>query len=221
MRLATKTPLDKLLEGGIECDGVTNIYGPAGSGKTNIAISATLANEKKTVYIDTEGSFSLDRFFQLGGSERHLKRLLFIEPASWKMQHENVLHLDKILEKEPVGLIVIDSIVALYRLELDDTNYQAMNRQLATQYSVLSQLSRTHKIPVLVTNQVYGTEERIEITSRTVAKYWSKTLVELKKTEHPNHRVAFLRRHRSLPEGKHVEFVIEKDRLKETGRFVL
>jgi DNA repair protein RadB len=218
MKLATNTPLDKLLDGGIETDAITNIYGPAGSGKTNIAISTTLANEKKTIYIDTEGSFSLERFTQLGGNEKLLKKLIFIEIATWGEQNEKVKNLLSITDG--VGLIVIDSIVALYRLELSNDNFQHMNRQLATQYSMLSSICRKFKIPVLVTNQVYSMGDNVELTSRTIGKYWSKALVELKKTERDSHRLAILRKHRSLPEGRKIEFIIEQNGLKEAKKWI-
>src|SRR3989338_7486506 len=213
MKLATNTPLDKLLDGGIETNAITNIYGPAGSGKTNIAIATALSNAKKTIYIDTEGSFSLERFMQLGGSEKHLKKIMFIEPATWSEQSEKVQNLAGILDG--VGLIVIDSIVSLYRLELSNDNFQHMNRQLATQYSTLSRICRKFNIPVLVTNQVYSIGDTVELTSRTIGKYWSKVLIELKKTEQDNYRIAILRKHRSLPEGRKIEFIIEQTGLKE------
>src|SRR3989338_4023127 len=154
MKLATRTPLDKLLDGGIETNAITNIYGPAGSGKSNIAIATTLSNEKKTIYIDTEGSFSLELFMQLGGDEKKIKRVFFIEPHSWTDQHEKVQNLAGVLDG--VGLIVIDSIVSLYRLELSNDNFQYMNRQLASQYSTLSIICRKMNVPILVTNQVYS-----------------------------------------------------------------
>ncbi len=218
MKLATNTPLDKLLDGGIESDAITNIYGPAGSGKTNIAISATLANEKKTVYMDTEGSFSLERFTQLGGNEKKLKKIIFIETHLWGNQHEKIQNLSSILDG--VGLVIIDSIVALYRLELSNDNFQHMNRQLATQYSILSSICRKINIPILVTNQVYSIGDTVELTSRTIGKYWSKTLIELKKTERDNHRLAILRKHRSLPEGRKIEFIIEGNCLKEAKKWI-
>jgi len=31
MKMKTNTPLDKLLDGGLETDAITNVYGPAGS----------------------------------------------------------------------------------------------------------------------------------------------------------------------------------------------
>ncbi|MBI2075784.1 MAG: DNA repair and recombination protein RadB [Candidatus Aenigmarchaeota archaeon] len=219
MRLMTNTPLDKLLSGGIETDAITNVYGPAGCGKTNIALCATIvcAEERKTVYIDTEGSFSLDRFKQLGGNENHLKNIIFMEPHAWKEQHALVQKLEAVVKKEDAGLIVIDSLVALYRLELDNENFQLINKQLATQYSILSMICRKYKIPVLVTNQVYGfgKDEQVELTSRAIAKYWSKALIELKKLDKPGSRVAIVRKHRSIAEGKSIEFEITEAKLKE------
>jgi len=224
-KISTGTPLDKLLNGGIERDTITNVYGPAGSGKTNVIISTILkcCKEKgKVVYIDTEGSFSLDRFNQLGGTEDDLKRILFVEVHTWDEQNKEMKKLEKIIEKEKISLIAIDSLVSLYRLELDSKNFQMINKQLATQYSILSRITRKQKIPVLVTNQVYGLRDaKIEMTSRTIAKYWSKALVELKKLEKENHRIAVLRKHRSLPEGKTIEFEIVQNGLKETGKFSL
>ena len=222
MKLATNTPLDKLLAGGIEEDAITNVFGPAGSGKTNITISATLQclKTKNVIYIDTEGSFSLDRFYQLGGDDKKAKKIMFIEPHTWEEQHSTVLDLESKITKN-VGLIVVDSFVALYRLELDKENFQKINKQLATQYSILSRIARRDKIPALVTNQVYNVGDNIELTSRTIARYWSKALIELKKLEKENHRIAILRKHRSLPEGQKIEFVIEQDKLRQLGKFEL
>lgn len=220
MRLATNTPLDKLLDGGIETDAITNIYGPPGSGKTNIMLSTSLScirSGKKVIYMDTEGSFSFDRFAQMGGTEKDLKNIVFVNVHEWDEQHRDVLKIDKVLDG--IGLVVIDSMVALYRLVMEEKNFQAINKQLATQYSILSRITRTKHIPVLITNQVYSRGEVTELTSRTIAKYWSKTLVELKRTEKENQRIAVIRKHRSLPEGRSIEFLITKDGLKQVGRF--
>jgi len=221
MKIKTNSPLDKLLDGGIDNDTVTNIYGPAGSGKTNIVLLTILncINDKKVIYIDTEGSFSFDRFNQLGGNEDLLKKIIFIEPSTWKDQHSHVKNLKKIIEKEKIGLISIDSVVTFYRLELNQENFQTVNKQLATQYSILSRIAREYKIPVLVTNQVYSKGEEIEITSRSIGHYWSKSLIELKKTDKANCRLAIIKKHRSLPEGKKIEFEITERGLKEIGKF--
>src|SRR3989338_3939636 len=140
-KLATNTPLDKILNGGLDRDAITNVYGPAGSGKTNIGLSASISCPEKVIYIDTEGSFSLERFRQMGG-EKKLASIIMLDVHTWDEQHKTVMKLEKIVEKEKVGLIVVDSLVNLYRLELDSANFQQTNRQLATQYSVLSRMTR-------------------------------------------------------------------------------
>lgn len=223
MKTLTNTPIDKLLDGGLENDAITNVYGPAGSGKTNIALAAALAcvsRGKKALYVDTEGSFSLERFQQIGGTEKTMKNILMIHVHSWDEQHRKIEELEKIIEKDKsVGVVIVDSLVALYRLEMDEKNYQSINKQLATQYSVFSRIARKHNIPVLVTSQVYSIGDKTEITSRQIARYWSKTLIELRRLERENQRIAVLRKHRSLPEGKSLEFEIVQTGLKAIGKF--
>lgn len=219
-KLPTNTPLDKILNGGLDRDAITNVYGPAGSGKTNIGLAAAISCSEKVIYIDTEGSFSLERFKQMGG-EKKLASIIMLDVHTWDEQHKTVMKLEKIVEKDKVGLIVVDSLVNLYRLELDSANFQQINRQLATQYSVLSRITRKFKIPVLVTNQVYSRGEEIELTSRMIARYWSKTLVELKKTDKENCRIAIIRKHRSVAEGKKIEFEITEKGMKQVGIFSL
>lgn len=223
-KIRTNSPLDKLLNGGIEYDAITNIYGPAGSGKTNIVLLAAITNscDKKVLYMDTEGSFSAERFRQLKGDEKNMKNIIFVEVHSWEEQHNQMQLIEGLVKSGEIGLIIIDSLVALYRLVLDRENFQIINKQLATQYSILSSITRKYKVPILVTNQVYGYrdggDEKIELTSRAIAKYWSKALIELKKAERSNHRVAIVRKHRSVAEGKNIEFEIKESELKEVGK---
>jgi len=221
-KLKTESPFDKLLDGGLEEDAITNVYGPAGCGKTNMTIISTLScirSGKKVVYMDTEGSFSVERFAQLGGTESDLKNVIFIDVHTWDEQCRETKRIESVIEG--AGLVVVDSMVSLYRLEMSESKFSEINRQLATQYSILSKISRKNKIPVLVTNQIYGVGEDTEVTSKTIAKYWSKTMIELRKTDRENTRLAILRKHRSMPENGKIEFEITRTGLKETGKFSL
>ncbi len=61
LSIGSKT-LDELLGGGVEAGAVTNICGEPGTGKTNICMLAALScisQEKKVIFIDTEGGFSI------------------------------------------------------------------------------------------------------------------------------------------------------------------
>ncbi len=205
--------LDELLGGGIEKNTLTNVYGPPGCGKTTLCLQTTVScikEGKKVVFIDTEGGFSKERLGQIAGDlEGPLDEIILIEPDNFDNQDENVDRLDKICEKKDVGLIVLDSLVTLYRLELSNGDTRDINSRLANQLSVLSNLSRKREIPVLITNQIYADIENggVELVSRDIAKYQSKCLIEMKKFERGK-RLAILRKHRSRPEGEETQVVI-------------
>ena len=62
--------LNAWLNGGYEKDIITMIAGPPGSGKTNFSILASCSqskDNKKVIFIDTEGGFSIDRVKQIVG----------------------------------------------------------------------------------------------------------------------------------------------------------
>ncbi|MAH42837.1 DNA repair and recombination protein RadB [archaeon] len=227
-KIPTGTPLDKIIDG-LEPGIITNIYGPAGSGKTNIIIASVLSmlrSGKKVVFIDTESNFSFERFSQLGGTDEMFKDIIFITPSSWDEQDRLVGRIFDKIKKQDIGLIVVDSMVALYRMEVADDNFRLINKQLAKQFSVLSNIARVLDIPVFVTSQVYSKREEsgdisIQVTSNRIAKYWSKTMIELQRLQRSGYRLAILRRHRSKPENMKIEFSIEQDRLKEIGKFSL
>lgn len=202
-------PLDGLLDGGIEHKSLTNLYGPPGSGKTNLALLAAMScinAGRKVLYIDTEGGFSPERFSQITRDfEKFSRNVVMIEPKTFEEQDKVVMGLEKKLDD--VGLIVLDSLVNLYRLELDDENFQKVNKRLSMQLAELSKISRDKDIPVLITNHMYSDNSGTQPVSRDITKYWSKCLVELVKLD-KGRRIAILRKHRSLPEGREVHFQI-------------
>ncbi len=220
MKLPVCPVIDKLLDGGIESGCITNFYGPSASGKSNIAFSAAasaLASGKKVLFVDTEGGFSVERLHQIcnGTSQMIGEKIILLEPKDWSEQKEAVKKLEAL--KEGVGLIVVDSITALWRLTVNDQNAQTVNNELALQLSILSKMAREQNIPVLITNQVYSDIEtgKIELSSKNIVKWWSKNLVELMHAGRTGCRIAIIKRARSLPEDKKIEFEICNEGLKE------
>ena len=59
--------INKLLNGGIDRDIITTVFGAAGTGKSNLAIIAALAAAKrgKVIFIDTESDLSIERAKQI------------------------------------------------------------------------------------------------------------------------------------------------------------
>lgn len=211
--------LDWLLEGGYEKEVITTIYGPAGSGKTNICLlcAAEMSN-KKVIYIDTEGSFSISRFRQITeGTKEKLRNIIILKPTTFEEQKKVFKELKKLISKQ-IGIIIVDSIAMLYRLEMGQTkNIYEVNKQLGSQLSILTEIARKNQIPVLITNQVYQDfeqKDKVNIVGGDLLKYQSKCLIELKKSDE-GIRTAIIRKHRSIEENKSIQFTITDLGIKE------
>ena len=197
--------VDSLLDGGYESDVVTTIFGPAGSGK-------------KVIYIDTEGGFSVARLNQLtANSKKIMENILFLKPTKFSEQKKAFEKLKDVVNKREIGLVIVDTIAMLYRLELgkNDDVYET-NRELGKQIAYLTEIARKKSIPILITNQVYSNfdeRNKIKMVGGDIIKYGSKCLIELQITPN-NKRRAVLKKHRSLPEEKEVMFDIIENGLK-------
>ncbi len=209
--------LNKLLGGGIEKGIITNVYGVAGAGKTNFALEATIStlmDGKKAVFIDTERNFSPERFIQMYDKEK-LSDVLIKEPSSFQQQHKIITSLEDRLAENNVGLVVVDSIVALYRIELRQDKIHEINAMLSEQFITLAKLAKKFDIPVIVTNQVYSPfdSDEIELVGRDIPKYSSKCMILLEKLGSGRRR-ATLVKHRHMPECISVEFEITREGIK-------
>jgi len=230
--------LNTWLYGGYEKDIITMIAGPPGCGKTNFVILASCSQAKKgnkVIFVDTEGGFSVDRVKQIVGSENAenvLKNIFFLKPTSFDEQKKDFLKLLSFVKKEDVGLIVIDGMAMLYRLEIgeahntkNDEKIKEINREIAKQMRVLAEISRKQNIPVLITNQVYseflsdedfkkGVERNTNIVGGDLFKYWSKCIIELKNDN--GKRKAILLKHRNMPQ-KEIGFIIKDEGVLRKG----
>lgn len=222
MKISTGTRvLDGLLEGGYETGVVTTIYGPSGSGKTNfclIAMAPIVRKGKRIIYIDTEASFSVERLKQIYSDyKKILENVLFIKPTNFKEQKRAFERL-RISISDKIGLVVIDTISMLYRLELsNEKDVYNINRDLGKQLSMLVEIARKRNIPVLVTNQVYANfdeRDKVNMVGGDILKYSSKCLIELQIAPNGKKR-AILKKHRSIGE-KEVLFEIKNRGIFET-----
>jgi len=207
--------LDSLLDGGLERGIITTLFGPAGSGKSNISmITAVSMAEmgKKVVFIDTEHSLSAERIKQLKPQDykQILKNMIILEPTNFEEQKKFFSDLREIMALEKPELIVVDSIVMLYRLQLgSEAEIHTTNMEMAHQLAILSELARKKNIPVLVTNQVYAdfeTKGNVKMVGGDLLKYWSKCIVKLEQID--GVRKASIWKHRSMQAGKEVYFDI-------------
>ena len=213
--------MNELLDGGYESDIITTIYGPASSGKTTACLLACISaakKEKKSIFIDTEGGVSMSRLKQLCGEEEKkiLPSLLMLRPKTFDEQREMIVKLPKMIN-ERVGLIVVDTIATLYRLEAGKSDQvKGINKDLGRQLGVLGMLAGKHHIPVLVTNQVYSdfaVPGQVKMVGGDILPYASKCIIEFQKFK--TRRKAIVRKHRSIEENREKVFMIVEKGIEE------
>jgi len=200
-------PLDLLLGGGLHRKLITQFYGPAGSGKTNVALQAayTAARAgKRVVFLDPEGSFHEQRVRQICGADTNsvLKNIILSSIMDFNEQDRVITQLP------PCDLVIADSLTSLYRLQREQ-DPQETNRRLAGQVLALMNKARRDDIPVLITNQVYSDFDTgiLEPVGGDVLKYNSKIIVELQKHD-TGERRAMLKKHLFKKDGEETTFRI-------------
>jgi DNA repair protein RadB len=231
--------VNKFLDGGYESNIITLLYGPAASGKSNFCLLAACHNakkEKKIIFIDTEGSFSIDRIKQMtvGLPEFVLKNIVILKPTNFNEQRQAFYTMLKELKQSKnIGLIIVDSLTMLYRLELAEARKKGpealnqVNNDLAKQMNALYEIARKRQIPVIITSQVYnsflseeewmaGKLAKTNVVGGDILRYYSKCIIEL---TNDGKRKATIKKHRSLPE-KELVFEIVNEGIKKKGFFL-
>lgn len=203
--------LDAMLDGGLESDAVTLVFGEGGSGKTNLALqcSREAAANGRVAFVDTEG-VSPRRLAQVmqGCPEDVARRLHFFKPLDLDQQTKMVEQATKL---PGLRLIVLDSINMHYRLHMDSEDERMASRHLYRQLHRLTAFARSQEVPVLVTGQVYGDEDQTFPFARRLLEHLVKASVRFEKRPDGLRRATIVK-HRSIEEGRRARF-----RITETG----
>lgn len=214
-KIVTASPLDNLMGGGVEKGCITQFYGPPGSGKTNVTLNLAVQcakNGRKAIYVDTEGGLSIERVKQISGPEfeKIAANIIVFEPTTFAEQDQALKRIEEMLQSgEKVDLLVLDSAVALYRV--NDGDSHRLNQELGKQMGLLLRIARKYDVAVVITNHVYSRFDGdgiVEPVGGTILKYRSKIMVELDRGDLNGERYAVLKRHRSRPEGLRTRFRI-------------
>ncbi|RLG57355.1 MAG: DNA repair and recombination protein RadA [Hadesarchaea archaeon] len=161
--------LDKIIGGGVETQGVTEVFGEFGSGKSQIAhqlcVNVQLLPEQgglngKAVYIDTENTFRPERVTQMamamGVDPQKVLDNIYVARAH-TTDHQMLLaeKVADIAKKEGVKLLVVDSVTSLFRTEYCGRGALAERQQkLGRHIATLHKLAELNDLAVFVTNQV-------------------------------------------------------------------
>lgn len=159
--------LDELLNGGLRVWDIYEFAGEFGTGKTQLchqlAVTVQLPPGReglggKAVYIDTEGTFSPRRIAavaQMFGVSSPLDGLYVVRPLNVDDLEEAVIEDLPSLMRDGVRLMIVDSIIALYRAEFKGREMLAA-RQQRINYLLdwLKRYARRYSATVAITNQV-------------------------------------------------------------------
>ncbi|XP_078172482.1 DNA repair (Rad51) family protein [Carex rostrata] len=161
--------LDELLGGGIETASLTEAYGEFRSGKTQLAHTLCVSTQLptsmhggngKVAYIDTEGTFRPDRIVPI--AERFgmdagavLDNIIYARAYTYEHQHNLLLGLAAKMAEEPFRLLILDSIIALFRVDFTGRGELAERQQkLAQMLSRITKIAEEFNVAVYMTNQV-------------------------------------------------------------------
>jgi DNA repair protein RadA len=161
--------LDELLGGGIETQALTEFFGKFSSGKSQVGfqlcVNVQLPTNKgglegKVAFIDTESTFRPERIKQMaeakGLDPKTVLENIYVMKAE-NSDHQILLaeKLENLVKKEPVKLIIVDSLTSHFRADYVGRGslgerQQKLNKHVHT----LQRLADKFNIAVYFTNQV-------------------------------------------------------------------
>lgn len=200
-------PLDALLGGGFTVGEITVVYGEAETGKTTLVIQTAIEAARrgsKVLYIDTDHSFTHQRFSQLAGegADAVSEQILLFFPDTFSAQTSLVESIENYLTPS-TRLLVADTITSLYRVGLGSAEQTfSLNRELNRQLAYLSTVAVRHKLVILLTSQVHARLDfpfgRIEPVARRTIAHWPRTIIRLRNTSEHSRKEMIVERTRGL-----------------------
>jgi len=213
--------MDRLLNGGIETQSLTEFYGEFGSGKSQmchqLCVTVQLGEAQgglngSVLYIDTEATFRPERVMQIAPRfgvkpEDVLKGIVYAE--AYTSNHQTVLleNADEVIKENDVRLIIVDSVMSHFRSEyLGREMLAPRQQQLNKHLHKLMRLSRAFNAAAVITNQVMASPDAffskaVSPVGGHILGHMSHSRIFLRKGR-GNVRIAKLTASPSLPEGE-------------------
>ncbi|XP_030378596.1 DNA repair protein XRCC3-like isoform X2 [Scaptodrosophila lebanonensis] len=170
--------LDRCTGGGVSTRGITEICGAAGVGKTQLLLQLSLCAQLPTnlgglgrgvAYICTEDVFPSRRLLQISKAfetrypDQKLRYMsnVFIEQLYDSEPLLNCVckRLPKLLEQQDIGLIIVDSVAAIFRLYTDFIERARDLRRFA--HALLGYVDK-YKLAVVCSNQMTASSANSE-----------------------------------------------------------
>ena len=166
--------LDALLDGGVETQALTEVYGEYGCGKTQFCHTLCVQVQRSkeegglegtVLYIDTENTFRPERIVSIAKAngmdpEKALDKI--IVARAYNSAHQTLIleEAGPVIKENNVKLLVVDSAVGLFRAEyLGRGTLSARQQKLNHFVHMLSRISETYNCAAVATNQVMASPD--------------------------------------------------------------
>jgi DNA repair protein RadA len=230
LRLSTGSKaLDKLVDGGLETQTITEFYGEYGSGKSQmchqLCVNIQLPPERgglngAALYVDSENTFRLERIVQMAkhlglDPEQVAKNIIYAEAYTSDHQMFLLENADEIIKANNIKLIIVDSLTAHFRSEYIGREMLASRQQRLNKHMhKLIALARAFNAVAVVTNQVMAKPDQffgdaIHPIGGNIVGHTSHTRIYLRRAPHGPTRIARLVSSPYLPEGEEILKVTE------------
>jgi DNA repair protein RadA len=230
LRLTTGSKaLDKLVDGGLETQTITEFYGEYGSGKSQfchqLCVNVQLPPERgglngSALYVDTENTFRLERIIQMSkylglDPEQVVKNIIYAEAFTSDHQMFLLENADEIIKANNIKIIIVDSLTAHFRSEYIGREMLASRQQKLNKHMhKLISLARAFNAVAVVTNQVMAKPDQFfgdatHPIGGHIVGHTSHTRIYLRRASHGPVRIARLVSSPYLPEGEEILKVTE------------
>jgi DNA repair protein RadA len=238
--------LDRLLDGGLETQTITEFYGEYGTGKSQIChqlcVNVQLPPERgglsgAALYVDTENTFRTERIVSMSkhlglDPEEVTKSIIYAEAYTSDHQAFLLDNADEVIKQNNVKLIIVDSLTAHFRSEYIGREMLAPRQQRLNKHMhKLIGLARAFNAVAVVTNQVMAKPDvffgdAVHPIGGHIVGHTSHTRLYLRRAAHGPIRIARLVSSPYLPEGEEIfkitengiEDASEEDKMKPRGR---
>ena len=150
--------LDEFLSGGIPSSVIVDIFGGAGTGKTQLLLQLSINSIKKgghVLYFDTTGEFRPERILEIQKqTETQFDFLQKITVSRLRNTSEQIKSI-KNIQNNNFSLIVIDNVTDLFSYEYkkDESTFEKNSLFMKYMHD-LSKFAITNKIPIVLTNMI-------------------------------------------------------------------
>ncbi|HET8719832.1 MAG TPA: DNA repair and recombination protein RadA [Candidatus Nitrosotenuis sp.] len=166
--------LDHLLDGGLETQALTEVYGEFGSGKTQFCLTMCVMAQKPkeegglgggVLYIDSENTFRPERIVSIAkakGMEPEQVLDNIIVARAYNSAHQTLIleEAGPVIEQHNIKLIIADSAVGLFRSEYLGRGTLSDRQQRLNRFvHLLVRIAETYNCAAIATNQVMSSPD--------------------------------------------------------------